>query len=87
MARQVGGHGGMDTMLNWRIIDGLRNGLPMDLTVYEAALWSAVGVLSQWSVAHHSIPVEVPDFTAGAWESNKPRMDLELNQGGNTRII
>ena len=42
MARQVGGHGGMDFIMDWRLIDCLRNGLPMDADVYDAASWSSI---------------------------------------------
>ena len=42
MARQIGGHGGMDFMMDWRLIDCLRNGLPLDQDVYDAALWSSI---------------------------------------------
>src|SRR6266487_3717450 len=51
LAKQVGGHGGMDFLMNWRTIDCLRNGLPLDEDVYDAALWSAIAPLSEWSVA------------------------------------
>src|SRR3546814_10769735 len=42
MAKKVGGHGGMDFMMDWRLIDCLRNGLPLDQDVYDGALWSAI---------------------------------------------
>lgn len=87
LAREVGGHGGMDTLMDWRLIDCLRNGLPLDMDVYDAALWSSVIPLSEWSVANRSNSVEVPDFTSGAWRTNKPGMDIEIQQGGTTRII
>ncbi|MFO7922361.1 MAG: Gfo/Idh/MocA family oxidoreductase [Bacteroidales bacterium] len=87
MARQVGGHGGMDTLMDWRLVDCLRNGLPLDMNVYDAALWSSVIPLSEWSVANRSMPVNVPDFTAGSWQSNKPGMDIMLEKGGNTKLI
>jgi hypothetical protein len=38
LAKQVGGHGGMDFLMDWRTIDCLRNGLPLDQDVYDAAL-------------------------------------------------
>ncbi len=40
LAKQVGGHGGMDFLEDWRLIDCLRNGLPLDQDCYDAALWS-----------------------------------------------
>jgi predicted dehydrogenase len=87
MARQVGGHGGMDTLMDWKLIDCLRNGLPLDMTVYDAALWSSVIPLSERSVANRSETLDVPDFTGGAWKSNEPLMDIELQRGGTTKII
>lgn len=87
MARQVGGHGGMDTLMDWRLIDCLRHGLPLDMDVYDAALWSSIVPLSEWSVANRSGSVDVPDFTSGAWKTNEPGMDIELERRGTTRIL
>jgi predicted dehydrogenase len=85
MAKQIGGHGGMDFLMDWRLIDCLRNGLPMDMDVYDAAAWSSVAPLSEKSVASRSASVDVPDFTRGAWKSNIP-VDVQLLKGGNTRV-
>jgi predicted dehydrogenase len=85
LAKQVGGHGGMDFLMDWRTIDCLRNGLALDQNVYDAALWSAIGPLSEWSIANRSNSIDVPDFTGGSWQSNKP-VDILLAEGGNTRI-
>jgi hypothetical protein len=85
LAKEIGGHGGMDFMMDWRLIDCLRNGLPVDMDVYDAALWSAIGPLSEWSVANRSNSINVPDFTAGAWQKNSP-VDLSLQQGGTTGV-
>jgi hypothetical protein len=87
MAKERGGHGGTDTLVAWRIIDCLRNGIPLDIDVYDAALWSSIVPLSEWSVANGSQPVKVPDFTSGAWKTNKRGMDIELKNGGTTRLI
>ena len=65
-AKEVGGHGGMDFLMTWRLIDCLRNGLPLDIDVYDAAAWSVIIPLSQWSEANNSKPIEIPDFTRGA---------------------
>ena len=81
MAKQVGGHGGMDFLMDWRTIDCLRNGLPVDMDVYDAALWSSIAPLSEWSVAHRSNSIDVPDFTAGSWKTNSP-IDLSLEKRG-----
>ena len=85
MAKQVGGHGGMDFVMDWRLIDCLRNGLPMDMDVYDAASWSCITPLSEWSIANKSNSIEVPDFTRGAWKTNAP-IDLSLTGAGTTEV-
>jgi hypothetical protein len=85
LAKQVGGHGGMDFLMDWRLIDSLRNGLPLDQDVYDAALWSAIAPLSDWSVKHKSGSIDIPDFTGGSWKQNKP-VDILLEQGGTTNV-
>ncbi|NLB93005.1 MAG: Gfo/Idh/MocA family oxidoreductase [Bacteroidales bacterium] len=85
MAKKIGGHGGMDFMMDWRLIDCLRNGIPLDQDVYDAALWSVIGPLSEWSVANRSNSIDVPDFTNGAWQTNAP-VDVTLSQGGTTGV-
>lgn len=86
LAKEVGGHGGMDFIMDWRLIDCLRNGLPLDEDVYDAALWSCITPLSEWSVANRSNSINVPDFTGGSWKTNIP-VDPNLPYGGNTAII
>ena len=81
------GHYGTDLLESWRLIDCLRNGLPLDMDVYDAAAWSCIVPLSQWSVLNRSNSIDVPDFTAGAWKTNKPNMDVNLIQGGNTKVL
>ena len=66
-AREVGGHGGMDFIMDYRLIYCLRNGLPLDQDVYDAAEWSCIGALTAASLERNSMPVAVPDFTRGAW--------------------
>lgn len=85
IAKQIGGHGGMDFMMDWRLIDCLRNGLPLDQDVYDGALWSSIAPLSEASVAKKSSSVEVPDFTRGNWKMNKP-VNLTLDGGGTTNV-
>ncbi len=86
MAKHVGGHGGMDFLMDWRTIDCLRNGLPVDMNVYDAALWSSIAPLSEWSVANRSNSIDVPDFTGGSWKTNTP-VDTSLIKGGTTNVI
>lgn len=85
MAKEIGGHGGMDFMMDWRLIDCLRNGLPLDQDVYDAALWSSISPLSQQSIANRSASVDIPDFTRGAWKNNQP-VELTLKGGGTTGV-
>lgn len=70
-ARQVGGHGGMDFILDYRLIYCLRHGLPLDINVYDVATWAAVIELSQVSAANQGMSVKFPDFTRGAWNELK----------------
>ena len=85
MAKKIGGHGGMDFMMDWRLIDCLHNGLPLDQDVYDAALWSSIAPLSEKSVANRSNSVDVPDFTNGSWKTNAP-LELTLKGGGTTGV-
>jgi hypothetical protein len=69
LARAQGGHGGMDLVMVWRLVQCLREGLAPDMDVYDAAAWSAPGPLSEASVGKGSAPVRFPDFTRGGWAS------------------
>ncbi|GMU80902.1 MAG: glycosyl hydrolase family 109 protein 2 [Planctomycetota bacterium] len=64
-----GGHGGMDYLENYRIIQCLREGKPTDMNVYDAAAWSVLCELTERSVAGRSKPVDIPDFTRGRWKT------------------
>lgn len=86
LAKQIGGHGGMDFLMDWRTIDCLRNGLPIDMDVYDAAVWSAISPLSEKSVAKRSVPIDIPDFTSNNWKTNKP-VDLSMRMGGTTKVL
>ena len=66
-AREVGGHGGMDFIMDYRLIYCLNHGLPLDQDVYDAAEWSSLVELSEVSISNGSIPVVMPDFTRGEW--------------------
>ena len=61
----------MDYMMDSRLIYCLRNGLPLDQDVYDAAEWSSIVALSQISVLNNGEPVEIPDFTRGLWNELK----------------
>lgn len=64
-----GGHGGMDYLMLWRLVQCFREGLPPDMDVYDAAAWSGPGPLSEASVAAGSAPIAIPDFTRNRWKA------------------
>lgn len=70
-AKQVGGHGGMDFIMDYRMIYCLQNGLPLDMDVYDLAEWCCLAPLSRLSIENSSSPVAVPDFTRGGWNKLK----------------
>ncbi|OUD35106.1 Gfo/Idh/MocA family protein [Flavobacterium sp. FPG59] len=70
-AKKVGGHGGMDFVMDYRLIYCLQNGLPLDMDVYDLAEWSCLGPLTEKSLDNNSAPVEIPDFTRGGWQKLK----------------
>ena len=72
LAKKMGGHGGMDFMMLYRIIECLREGEALDQNVYEGCLWSAVAPLSEASVSQGGMPQQFPDFTRKLWTSTKP---------------
>jgi len=57
--------------MSWRLVECMREGLPPDMDVYDAAAWSAPAALSELSVARGSAPVEFPDFTRGRWAETR----------------
>ena len=67
-----GGHGGMDFVMSWRLLDCLHRGVTPDSVVYDAAAWSSIVETSIQSVAHGSAPVNIPDFTRGLWKTMQP---------------
>ncbi|MDR2907744.1 MAG: Gfo/Idh/MocA family oxidoreductase [Bacteroidales bacterium] len=71
MAKQVGGHGGMDFIMDYRLIYCLQKGLPLDMDVYDLAEWCCLIPLTEISLDNGSRPVQIPDFTRGAWDKLK----------------
>jgi predicted dehydrogenase len=69
------GHGGMDFLEDYRLIKCLRDGVPTDMNVYDAAALSVVTPLSEWSVANGNRPADFPDFTRGRWKT-WPRLGI-----------
>ena len=82
IAKKVGGHGGMDFMMDLRWAYCLQNGLPMDADVYDAATWSVLTGLAAKSIAKRSSAVDIPDFTRGNWKLAKPLgiVDVDLSK-------
>jgi hypothetical protein len=68
IAKKIGGHGGMDFIMLYRLLQCVKEGLCPDMDVYDAAAWSAPGPLSEASVANGSAPQKFPDFTRGRWK-------------------
>jgi len=69
---QGAGHGGMDFIEDYRLIKCLREGLPTDMNVYDAAALSSIVELSVRSNGLSSRTVDVPDFTRGRWATTPP---------------
>lgn len=65
---RTGGHGGMDFVMAYRLVETMRSGIAPDYDVYDAAAWSAPFPLSEMSVAKGSAPMKFPDFTRGEWQ-------------------
>lgn len=72
LARKMGGHGGMDFLMLYRIVECLRNGEPLDQNVYEGCFWSSVAPLSEKSVAEGGAPQDFPDYTRGNAKTTRP---------------
>lgn len=71
-ATSIGGHGGMDYLMNFRLIESLHKGLTVDMDVYDAAAWSSLVELTEQSTLSNGKSVNIPDFTCGMWMSGKP---------------
>jgi predicted dehydrogenase len=72
LAKRLGGHGGMDFVMAYRLVNAMRNGLVPDMDVYDAASWSVPSPLSEASVKKSGQPQQFPDFTRGRWTDRKP---------------
>ena len=71
ISKKMGGHGGMDFLMLYRVIECLQQGLPLDQNVYEGCFWSAVSPLSELSVEQDGMPQKFPDFTRGKWKTTE----------------
>ncbi len=77
IAKKLGGHGGMDFLMDLRLCYCLQNGLPLDINVYESCQWSVLAELTEVSNANDGAPVIVPDFTRGAWKDEIKPLGIE----------
>lgn len=77
-AKKSGGHGGMDYLLLLRLCYCLQNGLPLDIDVYDTALWSSLLELTERSVLKRGASIDVPDFTRGGWKTAEPLGIVEV---------
>lgn len=68
------GHGGMDYIEDYRLINALLKGVEPDMDVYDAAVMSAVCELSALSIADNGKPMKFPDFTRGMWKKKRELM-------------
>lgn len=71
-AKKMGGHGGMDALMDMRLCHCLQNGLPLDINVYDTALWSAMVELTERSTLRNGASIAIPDFTRGGWKTAEP---------------
>jgi len=72
-----GGHGGMDYIMLWRLVQTMQLGLPPDIDVYDSAAWNAPFPLSILSVKGKGASIPFPDFTRGRWQTPHPGTDSE----------
>jgi predicted dehydrogenase len=77
LARKTGGHGGMDYIMSYRLMECIKRGVPPDIDVYDAAAWSVPTALSEASVAQNGVPQKFPDFTRGNWKVPEKRFLLQ----------
>jgi len=80
IAKKVGGHGGMDFLMDLRLCYCLQKGLPLDMNAYDAAAWSSLVELTEKSTVRRGSSMDVPDFTRGAWKTAMPLgiVDVQL---------
>ena len=84
LGKRVGGHGGMDFIMDARWVYCLQQGLPLDMDVYDLATTCCICELTERSATHRGESVDVPDFTRGAWKTTKPMevVDIDVEKFG-----
>jgi len=73
------GHGGMDFLEDYRLINALLKGIEPDMDVYDAVALSSVCELSERSIAKNGEPIKFPDFTRGMWKENRPLPVMKID--------
>ena len=84
LAKRVGGHGGMDFIMDARWLYCLQQGLPLDMDVYDLAVTSCICELTETSADNRGRTCDIPDFTRGDWRFSKPLgiVDIDLEKMG-----
>ena len=72
IAKRVGGHGGMDFLMTLKLAYNLQAGRPLDTDVYDLASWCSICELTEISASNRGRSMDIPDFTAGGWETAEP---------------
>jgi len=72
------GHGGMDYFVVKAFVDALRSGEEMPIDIYDAVSWMAITYLSEASIQNNGAPMEIPDFTNGAYKTRPPKDVVKL---------
>ena len=65
------GHGGMDYIMDARLVYCLQHGLPLDIDVYDMAECCCLAELGALSMDNNCAAVSFPDFTRGHWNEVK----------------
>ncbi|MBE6663659.1 MAG: Gfo/Idh/MocA family oxidoreductase [Ruminococcaceae bacterium] len=77
------GHGGMDYVELREFVDRVKDGGEMQCDVYDAAAWMVVSCLSEESIKNNGKPMEIPDFTRGAYKTREPKDVLTFGKSEN----
>jgi len=72
LAVKMGGHGGMDFLMDLRLCYCLQNGMPLDMDVYDLASSCSLCELCEISALNRGASQDIPDFTRGGWKTAKP---------------
>ena len=89
LAKRVGGHGGMDFIMDARWVYCLQHGLPLDMDVYDLAATCCICELTEKSARSRSRTYDIPDFTRGAWLTNPATeiVDIDLARFGLQNVL